>query len=703
VALCDADSDNLSDAVENAGLNGGDGNRDSVPDSQQANVTSLVTAPGAQATLSSASGASLLEVYSADLPAGGTKPQGVSFPLGSLGFGVAGSTVSAVRVKTLSAGGAETITRYLPPGTGINTYWAYGPTTDNSQAHWYEFLFDGATGAEIFTDRIVLHLTDGGRGDDDLAANGEIVHAGSPGFFTGVAVSPDQHDFGSVEIADASSFQTFTLTNLTTGPLSIGEAVLSGTGAAGFSILNNACSGSAFSAGGACTLDVLFSPLAEGWKEALATVSVSGEQAAVSIGLSGQAGLVHPFTLTVVRAGSGEGTVTSAPAGIDCGSLCSAAFPSGENVSLTATALPGSLFTGWSGACFGKTLPCVVLMDRSRDIVANFGQDIAPVGTVVINGGDAHTTDPAVTLTLSCSGVTACVNMAISNDKDFSSQYGTTLFSAQQATGAPDTSTYGDRNTAWAPQPKNGTKEYLTLEFATPVYADGATIRETYGNGFVYQVDALDENGELHNLWVGTDPSQSGAPADFAISFPRTGFLTNTIKIYVDTDHNSTTWEEIDAVQLRGYTVAERFLLNVAKTGSGTGRVFSAAAGIDCGDICFGLYDEGTAIVLTALVDAESIFSGWQGGCAGTEPCSVTLSGNTSVTAVFDASSVSACKKGDLGGDGIVGIDDAVLALQLAAAREASGVFICADANEDGKIGLEEVVYILQKTSGIRP
>src|SRR2546428_97530 len=55
------------------------------------------------------------------------------------------------------------------------------------------------------------------------------------------------------------------------------------------------------------------------------------------------------FTLTVNKAGIGNGTVTSSPAGIDCGATCSAAYDSGTVVTLTATPASGSTFTGWSG------------------------------------------------------------------------------------------------------------------------------------------------------------------------------------------------------------------------------------------------------------------------------------------------------------------------------------------------------------------
>ena len=42
-------------------------------------------------------------------------------------------------------------------------------------------------------------------------------------------------------------------------------------------------------------------------------------------------------TLTVGKSGTGSGTVTSSPAGINCGSDCSEAYASGTSVTLTAT------------------------------------------------------------------------------------------------------------------------------------------------------------------------------------------------------------------------------------------------------------------------------------------------------------------------------------------------------------------------------
>ena len=82
--------------------------------------------------------------------------------------------------------------------------------------------------------------------------------------------------------------------------------------------------------------------------------------------------------------------------------------------------------------------------------------------------------------------------------------------------------------------------------------SNGIIIRETYGNGFVTQVDAIDTSDVVHTVWTGTDPSLPGSPVDFLASWPTTSYAIKAVKIYVDTDHNLATWEEIDSVQLVG-------------------------------------------------------------------------------------------------------------------------------------------------------
>lgn len=78
------------------------------------------------------------------------------------------------------------------------------------------------------------------------------------------------------------------------------------------------------------------------------------------------------FDLAVAKMGIGLGTVTSMPAGINCGPDCTESFPQGETVVLTAVADPGYVFAGWSGGGCSGTGACMVPMDSAKSVVATF-------------------------------------------------------------------------------------------------------------------------------------------------------------------------------------------------------------------------------------------------------------------------------------------------------------------------------------------
>ncbi len=76
--------------------------------------------------------------------------------------------------------------------------------------------------------------------------------------------------------------------------------------------------------------------------------------------------------LTVPKAGTGSGTVTSAPSGINCGATCSASYNHGTSVTLTASASTGSSFGGWSGEGCSGTGTCTVTMTQAKNVTATF-------------------------------------------------------------------------------------------------------------------------------------------------------------------------------------------------------------------------------------------------------------------------------------------------------------------------------------------
>ena len=85
-------------------------------------------------------------------------------------------------------------------------------------------------------------------------------------------------------------------------------------------------------------------------------------------------------TLTIVETGSGMGTVSSVPAGINCpATTCSASFASGTVVALTALPSDGSTFAGWSGGGCTGTGGCSVTMTVAQTVTATFNSGNSPV------------------------------------------------------------------------------------------------------------------------------------------------------------------------------------------------------------------------------------------------------------------------------------------------------------------------------------
>lgn len=167
----DSDGDGILDVDERGGPNGGDANNDGIADSQQANVASSLNAvTNEYVTLVSSPGITLANLQASVVPP--DVPADTQFPFGLFDFDLRG----------LTPGAAAQVTLTLPESTTSNTYYKFGPEADNLAPHWYEFSFDGTTGAQVAGNTITLHFVDGQRGDADLTADGAIVDPGGPAF-----------------------------------------------------------------------------------------------------------------------------------------------------------------------------------------------------------------------------------------------------------------------------------------------------------------------------------------------------------------------------------------------------------------------------------------------------------------------------------------------------------------------------------------
>ncbi|KJV07107.1 hypothetical protein [Methylocucumis oryzae] len=134
---------------------------------------------------------------------------------------------------------------------------------------------------------------------------------------------------------------------------------------------------------------------------------------------------------------------------------------------------------------------------------------------------------------------------------DYSSEYSSTSWSAQQVLKAPNTKVYGDSTAAWTPAYQDTGKEFVTVGFKSSVYATGVTIRETYGYGFVTSIDVIDTKNVVHTVWSGIDNSKPDQINNFKVTWSPTSYLVKAVKVHINTALRGG-WEEIDAIQLHG-------------------------------------------------------------------------------------------------------------------------------------------------------
>ena len=174
LATASQDRDGVSDSVEQGAPNNGDGNNDGILDLLQDNIASLPDLNGNHVTLSSGGASRLTQVRIIENPSpvnAPTTPLGtISFPNGFFSF----------VVEDVPRGGHADVTIDLPADNRTpDLYLKYDPAT----GLWSTFGYDASsnTGSVIVNNRIVLHLLDGGRGDNDGIADGRIVDPGAPG------------------------------------------------------------------------------------------------------------------------------------------------------------------------------------------------------------------------------------------------------------------------------------------------------------------------------------------------------------------------------------------------------------------------------------------------------------------------------------------------------------------------------------------
>ncbi|MBN2575169.1 MAG: hypothetical protein JXP73_11460 [Deltaproteobacteria bacterium] len=324
--------------------------------------------------------------------------------------------------------------------------------------------------------------------------------------------------------------------------------------------------------------------------------------------------------LGVSKTGAGTGTVTSSPAGIDCGQTCSASFEYRTSVTLTATPASGSLFTGWSGGGCSGTGTCTVSIRSATSVTANFAlaQNTLTISRAGTGSGTVTSTPTGINCGATCSAAYA---------------YGASV----TLTATPAT---GSGFAGWSGGGCSGTGTCtVSVTAATTV-----TANFTLGQNVL----TVDKAGTGSGT-VTSSPAGINCGSSCSASYAYGTSVTLTATPVANSDFAG--WSgggcsgtgTCTVAVTAATTVTASFALKphdltVNKSGDGSGNVASSPAGIACGDTCVAPFDHGASVVLTATAADDSSFAGWTGaGCAasGTGPCTVSVTAATTVTARF--------------------------------------------------------------------
>ena len=124
---------------------------------------------------------------------------------------------------------------------------------------------------------------------------------------------------------------------------------------------------------------------------------------------------------------------------------------------------------------------------------------------------------------------------------------------------------------------------------------------------------------------------------DSSISIVATPTAVGTISNTMSVSGNQPDSVSTNNSATQTLSIVPVFALTVTDAGKGSGTVTAGVGAINCGTTCTGTYPQGTSVSLTAAPVANSVFSGWSGGCTGTDPntCTIVMNSAESVTATF--------------------------------------------------------------------
>ncbi|MHA2620842.1 MAG: InlB B-repeat-containing protein [bacterium JZ-2024 1] len=321
-------------------------------------------------------------------------------------------------------------------------------------------------------------------------------------------------------------------------------------------------------------------------------------------------------TLTVSSTGSGTGVVTSNPPGINCGTVCTAPFDDGSQVSLTATPDSGSVFSSWSGDCTGTSATVNVTMNGDKTCVATFVRRHTLTVTKSGNGGGTVISSPAgINCGPTCSATYdqgTVVTLSATPDS-------TSTFSGWSGGGCTGTgSCQVTMNSSLSV-----TATFTKIQFQVTINKTGS------GTGTVTSAPSGINCGTVcsANFDAGTSLTLTATPTGGSTFGGWSGPCSGTGTCQFTVNANTTVGAVFNAGQVT---------ITVNKTGSGV-VVSTSPTGIHCGRTCQMTVNSGTQVTLTAQPGpAGQSFLGWSGGgCSGTGNCTFTATSNVTIAAQF--------------------------------------------------------------------
>jgi hypothetical protein len=331
--------------------------------------------------------------------------------------------------------------------------------------------------------------------------------------------------------------------------------------------------------------------------------------------------------LKVTKAGAGSGTVTSSPAGINCGATCAASFEQGTQVTLTGAPGANTKAVQWSGCDSVAEGKCKVTLGAARSVTATFNVE-GPLLTVTRTGPAA----PFSSVTSSPAGINCGATCATNFVKD----------STVTLTGLPGLHV---KAVQWSGCTSvNGENKCLVTMSA----AKEVTATFEFEPGFTLHTVAVEKTGTGQGTVTGSPGSIDCG------SVCADELITDTVLTLTATPAPGSAFDHWSGGKCSGTsptcertvnsdrTVKAIFVatgtrtLTISKAGSGAGTVKSKAAGIECKSSCTAELAASKKVTLTATPDAGSVFAGFSGACTGTKTCTLTMSEARQLTATFN-------------------------------------------------------------------